>query len=423
MKTNKMLPDSSISKVWENFRKMNGIVLELPVANWVSHSNSTFTNTVEYEGFTSDEILEVDLYDDGTLTETQISEYDGYITEFNVEDGKIVAVATTKPTQSIKILARGEIVGKMVVNNGDNNDNNLVDISNLLQYNNEDDYIYINDEKWLYAGLQAQPLIPKLTSNAGDNGEVVFVSQHSSIPPWKAFDGDNSTYGLSNSSATTGTKYLGYKFNTKKNISKVDYTVSNPHSGSMTVTTSLEYYDGVNWIAIEDTTNSYTYAAQDVKQTFINNFVPIKCYGVRVVFSSTSSIIGSLSEMQIYGTSDISNNNTNYDTFESFTLTNIGVIDIGVSEKYVYVQKSSAPAKSLNAKTTYEDKLPYPPSRNLYGCTPILLIGSSDKYGAMIYYEILTDGTFKYTFYTIGNTFTNISTSNQFSFNFIYPLY
>lgn len=119
MKTNKILPDSSINKVWENFRKMNGIVIELLASNWVFQDNGTFTNTVEYEGFTSDEILEVDLYNDGNLTETQISEYDGYITEFNVEDGQIVAVATTKPTQSIKILARGEIVGKMVVNGGD----------------------------------------------------------------------------------------------------------------------------------------------------------------------------------------------------------------------------------------------------------------------------------------------------------------
>lgn len=132
MKTNKMLPDSSISKVWENFRKMNGIVIELLANNWVAQSNGTFTNTVEYDGFTSDDILEVDLYDDGTLTETQISEYDGYITELNVEDGKIIAIATTKPTQTIKILARGEIVGeKVIVNGGGSSDINASNVSCL----------------------------------------------------------------------------------------------------------------------------------------------------------------------------------------------------------------------------------------------------------------------------------------------------
>lgn len=110
---------------------MNGIVIEFLANNWVAQSNNTFTNTVEYEGFTSDEILEVDLYDDGTLTETQITEYDEYITEFNVEDGKIIAVATTKPTQSIKILARGEIVGKMIVNDGGSSNVSASDISCL----------------------------------------------------------------------------------------------------------------------------------------------------------------------------------------------------------------------------------------------------------------------------------------------------
>lgn len=110
MKTNKMLPDSSISKVWENFRKMNGIVLTFLSTNWVAQSDGTFTNTVEYEGFTSKEILEVDLYDDDNLTETQISEYDGYITAFNINDGKIVAIANTQPTTNITVLCRGEIV-------------------------------------------------------------------------------------------------------------------------------------------------------------------------------------------------------------------------------------------------------------------------------------------------------------------------
>lgn len=132
MKTNKMLPDSSISKVWENFRKMNGIVLTIPASNWTSQSDGTFKNTVYYEGFTSDSILEIDLYDDGNLTETQISEYDGYITEFNVEDGKIVAIATTLPTQPIKILARGEIVGeKVIVNGGGSSDISASNVSCL----------------------------------------------------------------------------------------------------------------------------------------------------------------------------------------------------------------------------------------------------------------------------------------------------
>lgn len=110
MKTNRLMPDQSIEKIWDKFRKMNGIILTFVSTNWVAQSDGTFTNTVEYEGFTSKEILEVDLYDDGKLTETQISEYDGYITAFNINDGEIVAVASTQPTTNITVLCRGEIV-------------------------------------------------------------------------------------------------------------------------------------------------------------------------------------------------------------------------------------------------------------------------------------------------------------------------
>ena len=118
MKTNKMLPDSSISKVWENFRKMKGVVISLLVSDWVAAENGTFTNTIYYDGFTSDEILEIDLYNDGNLTETHISEYDGYITEFDIIDGALVVTATTKPTVDIDVICRGAIVGEKVIING-----------------------------------------------------------------------------------------------------------------------------------------------------------------------------------------------------------------------------------------------------------------------------------------------------------------
>ena len=114
MKTNKMLPDSSISKVWENFRKMNGIVLTIPSSSWIE-SEEGFTNTVYYDGFTADEILEIDLYNDGNLTETQINEYDNYITEFNILNGMMVAAAASKPTVDITVLCRGELVGEKVI--------------------------------------------------------------------------------------------------------------------------------------------------------------------------------------------------------------------------------------------------------------------------------------------------------------------
>ena len=117
MKTNKILSTPSINKVWENFRKMNGIVLTIPSSSWIE-SEEGFTNTVYYDGFTADEILEIDLYNDGNLTETQINEYDNYITEFNILNGMMVAAAASKPTVDITVLCRGELVGEKLVNGG-----------------------------------------------------------------------------------------------------------------------------------------------------------------------------------------------------------------------------------------------------------------------------------------------------------------
>ena len=51
-------------------------------------------------------ILEIDIYNDGNLTETQITEYDSYITRFIINDGEMVAVATTQPTQTMSVLCR-----------------------------------------------------------------------------------------------------------------------------------------------------------------------------------------------------------------------------------------------------------------------------------------------------------------------------
>lgn len=185
--------------------------------------------------------------------------------------------------------------------------------SKSLKYNAEDDYIYINNKKWLYAGLQAYTLIPKLTSNTGTNGKVVYTSAYTSsagLEPWRAFDGNGTTFGLSNNGATTGAKYLGYQFNTKKKVSQVKYVMYQIHAATMTITTTLEYYDGVNWISLTDTARVYTYISGEEK-VYIEDFIPFDCYGIRVSFSSPSSMIGCIAEMQIYGTSLLSNNNEN----------------------------------------------------------------------------------------------------------------
>ena len=185
MKTNKMLPDASLSKVWENFRKMSGIILTFLSSNWVAQSDGTFTNTVEYEGFTSKEILEVDLYDDGNLTETQISEYDGYITAFNINDGEIVAVASTQPTTNITVLCRGEIVGS---GNGSGGGSGSLKITKMTQAafkalpkSQQQSGIYIITDA---EGMSAKNIVCKDANGNNSNVQTVLDEQNKNFE-WK----------------------------------------------------------------------------------------------------------------------------------------------------------------------------------------------------------------------------------------------
>ena len=123
MKAKKLYPDKSIKRIWNKIKDLekngtgsggsgsgstNGTVLVLLANNWVEQSDGTFTNTIPMSEFTSNMMVEIDLYNDGSLTETQITEYNSYISKFNINDGEIVAVATTQPTQTMSIICRGD---------------------------------------------------------------------------------------------------------------------------------------------------------------------------------------------------------------------------------------------------------------------------------------------------------------------------
>ena len=112
MNTNKLFSDFSLKKIWDKLlqhdKAMNSTLLILTSGNWVEQEDGTFTNTVPYSTFKDTDKLTVDLYDDGTITETALSEYEVYIDNFNIINGALVATANTKPTQTMTIVVKGD---------------------------------------------------------------------------------------------------------------------------------------------------------------------------------------------------------------------------------------------------------------------------------------------------------------------------
>lgn len=110
MISNKNISNLSLQKMWDKFNKMNDVILVLMSTNWIQQEDGTFTNTIPYAGFSSEELYEIDLYDDGNLSDAKITEYEEYITEFNINDGELVAIAKTAPTQTISIVVKGQFM-------------------------------------------------------------------------------------------------------------------------------------------------------------------------------------------------------------------------------------------------------------------------------------------------------------------------
>ena len=112
MNANKTPSKFSIKKIWDKLlqhdKAMNSTMLVLSSGNWVEQEDGTFKNTVSYKGFTENDKLNVDLYDDGSLSEKQLDEYEQYIDSFEIINGALVAIANTKPTQTLTVVVKGD---------------------------------------------------------------------------------------------------------------------------------------------------------------------------------------------------------------------------------------------------------------------------------------------------------------------------
>lgn len=112
MNANKLFSEFSIKKIWDKLlqhdKAMSSTLLILSSGNWTEQEDGTFKNTVEYSTFKNTDKLTVDLYDDGTLTDTILTEYESYIDSFEIINGGLVAIANTKPSQTMTLVVKGE---------------------------------------------------------------------------------------------------------------------------------------------------------------------------------------------------------------------------------------------------------------------------------------------------------------------------
>lgn len=85
----------------------NGFIIEINKDGWVS-SGSEYTYTYSVPGITGNEVLDCDLYDDGTATEDQINAYNS-IKEISTSKNQITLTIDEQPTVSFHIAIRGKM--------------------------------------------------------------------------------------------------------------------------------------------------------------------------------------------------------------------------------------------------------------------------------------------------------------------------
>lgn len=164
---------------------------------------------------------------------------------------------------------------------------------------------------WMENGYLPDPnnpiiaLVPTMTSDTTPSGQVIYSSYYSYVgeeqEAWKAFDSNNNTSWSSNDN--TVPQYIGYKFASKKTVTRVDVTKRVYSVETTTMTCQLQgSNDGNSWTNIGDVfkhTTSKTTATTDT-YTF-DNSTPYMYYRIYISDNTSSSVHPTFSELQFYG--------------------------------------------------------------------------------------------------------------------------
>lgn len=88
----------------------NGIICILLADKWVMTDDTTYKYTIQLPSLTGNELFDVNLYDDGSVTDAQIDAFSDLVTRIDVNAGEIVVYASAKPSVTFSVIFRGMCV-------------------------------------------------------------------------------------------------------------------------------------------------------------------------------------------------------------------------------------------------------------------------------------------------------------------------
>ena len=85
----------------------NGLLVTVDKSSWSINDDSEYVSNITVTGLSGNEMLDVDLYDDGTATEAQIELFDN-IVEISTSKDTIKLISLIQPTVNITLAIRGK---------------------------------------------------------------------------------------------------------------------------------------------------------------------------------------------------------------------------------------------------------------------------------------------------------------------------
>ena len=156
-----------------------------------------------------------------------------------------------------------------------------------------------------------EEIIPTLSDYNSSVGTCIYASQISTeYAPWKAFDNNVSTLGGCTGVGTGESSYIGFQWTNEVYIDNVVVNTVFTHGvdiGTCSLDLKLQYYDGSNWVDVENTEFNEVFTGLTTWQDRTYNFsVFLNAKGIRF-FGSVSNIAAGykwnlfIREMKAYG--------------------------------------------------------------------------------------------------------------------------
>lgn len=243
--------------------------------------------------------LKEDYLDD--ILDTSVNEKRKY-RMINNADGTISLEDVTEYSQN------GDNFGAFDINITNKTVNELIAMGLNVRWNSESDYfeVLLNgnwEQTKVKSGIgELIELIPTLSDYNSSVGTCIYASPISTeFAPWKAFDNNVSTLGGCTGVGVGESSYIGFQWSDEVYIDNVSVIMTYTHGSdtSCSLNLKLQYYDGSNWVDVEDTEFNEVFTGGSGFQDRTYNFqVNVNAKGIR--FFGTVSSISSVGKWALF---------------------------------------------------------------------------------------------------------------------------